>query len=137
MFLCQLFRRLIPAAPPDAQKGESQTADSRSGSDRIRQIDAATAIQWHAEGEAVIVDVREPQEHAAGHIPGAILNPLSRFDPSRVPTEPGKLLVFHCQGGVRCGPAAERMMAAGYTGTVNRLRGGFAAWVNAGGPVEC
>ncbi|MBK1836332.1 rhodanese-like domain-containing protein [Azospirillum sp. YIM B02556] len=136
MFLCQLFRRLIPAAPPDPRKGESRNAEGQNGADRIRQIDAATAIQWQAKGEAVIVDVREPHEHAAGHVPGAILNPLSRFDPSRVPAEPGKHLVFHCQGGTRCGPAAERMMAAGYTGTVNRLRGGFAAWVNAGGTVE-
>ncbi|PWC83459.1 sulfurtransferase [Azospirillum sp. TSH100] len=120
------MRRLFPTAQPETQ----------GGADRILQVDPQTAIQWQAGGEVVIVDVREPHEHAAGHIPGAILNSLSRFDPSRVPTEPGKHLVFHCQGGMRCGPAAERMMAAGYTGTINRLRGGFAAWANAGGPVE-
>lgn len=126
MFLCSLMRRLFPTAQPEKQ----------GGADRILQVDPQTAIQWHAKGEAVIVDVREPHEHAAGHIPGAILNPLSRFDPSRVPVEPGKHLVFHCQGGMRCGPAAERMMAAGHTGTINRLRGGFSAWANGGGPVE-
>ncbi|QCG87309.1 rhodanese-like domain-containing protein [Azospirillum sp. TSH100] len=126
MYLCSLMRRLFPTAQPETQ----------GGADRILQVDPQTAIQWQAGGEVVIVDVREPHEHAAGHIPGAILNSLSRFDPSRVPTEPGKHLVFHCQGGMRCGPAAERMMAAGYTGTINRLRGGFAAWANAGGPVE-
>ncbi|MDR6773975.1 rhodanese-like domain-containing protein [Azospirillum sp. BE72] len=126
MSLCTLFRRLIPAAP---------SAD-RSGAGPIRQIDPATVIEWQANGQAVIVDVREAHEHAAGHIPGAILNPLSSFDPSRVPADPAKHLVFHCQGGMRCGPAAERMVAAGHTGTINRLRGGFAAWVNAGGSVE-
>ncbi len=126
MFLCTLIRRLFPAAP---------SAD-QTGTGAIRQIDPATAIEWQASGKAVIVDVREPHEHAAGHIPGAILNPLSSFDPLRVPPDPAKHLVFHCQGGMRCGPAAERMMAAGHTGTINRLRGGFAAWVNAGGPVE-
>ncbi|WP_049975828.1 rhodanese-like domain-containing protein [Azospirillum sp. B506] len=131
MTLCSLFRRLIPAAPSDGQR-----ADGQSGAGRIDRIDPTTAIGWQAKGEAVIVDVREPHEHAAGHIPGAILNPLSRFDPSRVPTEAGKHLIFHCQGGMRCGPAAERMMAAGHTGTINRLSGGFAAWVKAGGPVE-
>ena len=126
MSLCTLFRRLIPVA---------QSAD-RGGAGPIRQIDPATAIEWQANGEAVIVDVREAHEHAAGHIPGAILNPLSSFDPSRIPADPAKHLVFHCQGGMRCGPAAERMMAAGHTGPINRLRGGFAAWVNAGGAVE-
>ncbi|PWC51517.1 sulfurtransferase [Azospirillum sp. TSA6c] len=120
------MRRLFPTAQPDKQ----------GGADGILQVDPQTAIQWQARGEAVIVDVREPHEHAAGHIPGAILNPLSRFDPSRVPTEPGKHVVFHCQGGRRCGPAAERMMAAGHTGTINRLRGGFSAWTDAGGPME-
>ncbi|PWC39923.1 sulfurtransferase [Azospirillum sp. TSO35-2] len=102
----------------------------------MRIVDAATAIGWLAKGDAIVVDVREAHEHRAGHIPGAILNPLSSFDPSRVPVDPGKHLVFHCQGGMRCGPAAERMMASGFTGTVNRLRGGFAAWVGAGGAVE-
>ncbi|CBS85641.1 rhodanese-like domain-containing protein [Azospirillum lipoferum] len=126
MSLCTLFRRLIPAAP----------STDRGGAAPIRQIDAATAIEWQASGQAVIVDVREAHEHAAGHIPGAILNPLSSFDPSRVPADPAKHLVFHCQGGMRCGPAAERMVAAGHTGPINRLRGGFAAWVNAGGSVE-
>lgn len=126
MFLCSLMRRLFPTAQPDKQ----------GSADRILQVDPQTAIQWQARGEAVIVDVREPHEHAAGHIPGAILNPLSRFDPSRVPAEPGKHLVFHCQGGLRCGPAAERMLVAGHTGTINRLSGGFSAWVNAGGPAE-
>ena len=126
MFLCTLIRRLFPAAP---------SAD-QTGTGAIRQIDPATAIELQASGKAVIVDVREPHEHAAGHIPGAILNPLSSFDPSRVPADPAKHLVFHCQGGMRCGSAAERMMTAGHTGTINRLRGGFAAWGNAGGPVE-
>lgn len=126
MFLCSLMRRLFPTAQPGTQ----------GGADRIQQVDPQTAIQWQAKDEAVIVDVREPHEHAAGHIPGAILNPLSQFDPSRVPADPSKHLVFHCQGGMRCGPAAERMLAAGHTGTINRLRGGFAAWADAGGPVE-
>ncbi|WP_372398221.1 rhodanese-like domain-containing protein [Azospirillum sp. HJ39] len=132
MWLCSLIRRLIPAAPSDRPAGTS--AGSPAG--RIAQADPRTVMQWQGAGETVIVDVREPHEHAAGHIPGAILNPLSRFDPSRVPTDAAKHLVFHCQGGMRCGPAAERMMASGFTGTVNRLRGGFAGWVQAGGPVE-
>lgn len=126
MFLCSLMRRLFPTAQPDKQ----------GSADQILQVDPQTAIQWQARGEAVIVDVREPHEHAAGHIPGAILNPLSQFAPSRVRTEPGKQLIFHCQGGMRCGPAAERMIAAGHTGTIHRLRGGFSAWANAGGPVK-
>lgn len=105
-------------------------------SDRIRTVDAATVMGWLRDGLAVIVDVREPQEHRAGHIPGATLVPLSRFDPARVPDATGKHLVFHCQSGRRCGPASARMAESGYTGSIYRLSGGMAAWMAASGPVE-
>lgn len=126
MSLCSFVRRLIPAAP----------AEREGAGDRIRSVDAQTAIGWWADGKTIIVDVREPQEHKAGHIPGALLIPLSSFDPAAVPADSEKRLVFHCQSGKRCGPAADRMMAAGFTGTVHRLNGGMSAWLKAGGPVE-
>ncbi|HYH37552.1 MAG TPA: rhodanese-like domain-containing protein [Azospirillum sp.] len=107
--------------------------DGESG--RIRIVDAATALAWLKEGTATIVDVREPGEHRAGHIPGAVLNPLSSFDPRRVPVEPGKHLVFHCQSGRRCGPAARKMLDSGFDGEINRLGGGMIAWMAASGPV--
>lgn len=103
---------------------------------QIKTVDPATVMGWLKEGTATIVDVREPHEHRAAHIPGATLVPLSQFDPSRVPVEPGKHLVFHCQSGRRCGPASARMAESGYTGEINRLNGGMSAWLAASGPVE-
>lgn len=103
---------------------------------QIRIVDAATVMGWLKAGTATIIDVREPGEHHAAHIPGAVLNPLSAFDPRRVPVEPGKHLVFHCQSGRRCGPAAARMVGSGFTGEINRLGGGMVAWMAAAGPVE-
>lgn len=105
-------------------------------SDQIKTVDPATVKDWLKEGSAVIVDVREPHEHRAAHIPGAVLVPLSQFDPRRVPVEPGKHLVFHCQSGRRCGPAAAKMVQSGFTGEINRLNGGMNAWLTASGPVE-
>nr|WP_247897178.1 rhodanese-like domain-containing protein [Azospirillum argentinense] len=105
-------------------------------SDQIKTVDAATVMGWLKDGSAVIVDVREPQEHRAGHIPGATLVPLSQFDPARVLDATGKHLVFHCQSGRRCGPASAKMVTGGYTGDIYRLSGGMAAWMAAGGPVE-
>lgn len=102
----------------------------------VRFVDPATALEWHRNGAAVIVDVREPHEHRAGHIPGALSNPLSSFDPAAVPADGGKPVVLHCQGGMRCGPASEKLKAAGHAGPIHRLRGGFGAWVAVGGPVE-
>lgn len=102
----------------------------------VKMASAATVAKWVNDGSAVVIDVREPNEHRAGHIPGATLNPLSSFDPSKVAAQPGKHLVFHCQMGRRCGPASEKMSAAGYSGEIYRLEGGFNAWVGAGGKVS-
>lgn len=102
----------------------------------VRMVDPATAMDWLEKGEAVIVDVREPHERRQVRIPGTVAMPLSVFDPDRVPVEPGKHLLFHCQAGVRCGVAAERMVEAGKTGEFGRLAGGIIAWAQSGGPLE-
>lgn len=84
--------------------------------------------EWRKANQAVIVDVREENEWDEAHIPGAILMPLSTFDPARIPDPHGKNLVFHCRSGRRCGMAAEKAVAAGYTGIIKRMEGGFLAW---------
>ena len=48
-------------------------------------------------GDVAVVDVREPHEFAAGHIPEAVNLPLSRFDPEELPS--GKPLDPHLPGG--------------------------------------
>ncbi len=87
---------------------------------------------WRDADEAVIVDVREVNEWEEAHIPGAILMPLSTFDPAQIPDPAGKHLVFHCRSGRRCGMAAEKAAAAGYTGVIKRMEGGFLSWSAAG-----
>jgi rhodanese-related sulfurtransferase len=105
-------------------------------SSNIRIVDPATVAGWMKEGRALLVDVREAPEYAAGHLPGARLVALSAFDPARVPVDSTKHLVFYCQSGRRCGPASERMAASGFAGEINRLAGGFGAWQQAGEVVE-
>ena len=67
-------------------------------------------------------------EYLEAHIPGAILIPLSTFNAAAVPDPGEKHLVFHCRSGRRCGMASEKMVEAGYTGTIKRMEGGFLAW---------
>lgn len=86
-----------------------------------------------ARGEIVLIDVRTPQEFAFERIAGALLAPLSGFDPAALPTQDGKRLVFHCGSGVRSRKVAEACLAAGMT-PVAHLDGGFAAWKAAGMP---
>lgn len=87
---------------------------------------------WREADSAVIVDVREQNEWDEAHIPGAILMPLSTFDPTQIPDPGAKHLVFHCRSGRRCGLAAEIALASGYAGVIKRMEGGFLAWSASG-----
>lgn len=104
---------------------------------QINMVETATVLDWMRNDGVVIVDVREPHEYQAVHIPGATLLPLSEFDPARLPAVPaGKKLLLHCRSANRCGMAAAQLVDAGYQGEINRLVGGLNAWVAAGAPVE-
>jgi rhodanese-related sulfurtransferase len=106
-------------------------------SEQVTMVDVETARRWIEAGEAVVVDVREPNEYAAGHIKGAILRPLSSWDPDALPpVPPGKHLLLHCRSANRCGVAAQNLIDNGYQQPICRLAGGMLAWVAAGAPVE-
>jgi rhodanese-related sulfurtransferase len=81
-------------------------------------------------GQITLVDVREPAEFAAERIAGAILHPLSGFDPRALPPGP---LVFQCGIGKRSWSALQRHEAAGLP-RARHLAGGLAAWKQAGLP---
>jgi rhodanese-related sulfurtransferase len=81
----------------------------------------------------LLIDVRERDEHTAVRIPGAVLRPLSSFDPGHLPTDSGKALVISCAAGGRSMKAAEKCAEAGMR--VMNLTGGLAAWRQAGLPV--
>ncbi len=85
-------------------------------------------------GDAVtVVDVREPHEFAAGHIPNALNMPMSRFDPQELPR--GKPVVLVCQSGNRSRNALNKARAIGRA-DVKHYAGGTAGWRSSGGPVE-
>ena len=86
------------------------------------------------EGSLVLVDVREPHEFAAGHVPGSVSHPLSSFDPHLLPREQGKRVVFSCAAGVRSLRAIEIAQAEGLD-LREHYRGGFKDWASAGEPV--
>ncbi|AWM89053.1 sulfurtransferase [Microvirga sp. 17 mud 1-3] len=86
-----------------------------------------------SDGSILLVDVREPQEFTAGHIPGAVSHPLSTFDPDALPAD--RRIVFSCAAGVRSLRAIEFAQAAGRD-LREHYKGGFKDWINAGEPIE-
>jgi rhodanese-related sulfurtransferase len=95
-----------------------------------------TPMQLHdglKDGRIVLIDVREPSEHAAERIAGAMLFPLSSFDPRRLPEPGDRMMVFQCASGARSATAVMKCRAAGSRFDTH-LAGGIAAWKRAGLP---
>lgn len=82
-----------------------------------------------------VIDVRSPDEWAAGHLRGAIHIPLAALPERLGEIDAGKPVVVHCQGGGRSAIAASYMKSRGLR-TVANLRGGFEAWLADDLPVE-
>lgn len=105
------------------------------GGSRHKEVTAQELDAMLRDGSALVVDVREVDEFAAGHIPGAINMPLSTFQPSKLPHPQGKTLVLNCLGGKRSGMALDKCGVA-QAAVDTHLAGGFNAWNAARLPVE-
>lgn len=100
-----------------------------------REIGPAELKALLDQGEALVIDVREPGEFAAEHIAGAVNLPLSSFDPARLPAADGKTVILQCAGGKRSGMALDRCAEA-QAAIDTHLAGGLGAWKSASLPVE-
>jgi rhodanese-related sulfurtransferase len=98
------------------------------------RIDVKEADEMMKDGAAVI-DVREPHEYTAGHVPGAKLIPVNTVYARREELPKKKDLIFVCAVGQRSALAAEMAAAAGFTRLYN-LEGGTDAWIKSGMPAE-
>ena len=104
---------------------------------RIEEIDVAGAAREHREGGAILVDVREESEWAAGHAQGAIhlgKGVIERDIETRVPDKSARLLLY-CGGGYRPALAAGNLRRMGYE-RVASVAGGWRAWTAAGLPTS-
>ncbi|WP_051952557.1 rhodanese-like domain-containing protein [Methylocapsa aurea] len=103
---------------------------------KVENVTLDELKQGLADGSILLVDVREPNEYAAGRIPGATLNALQRFDPKALPNEPGKRVVLSCRSGKRSLDALALAHRAGRDDVRAHFPGGFQAWAQAGEKVE-
>jgi rhodanese-related sulfurtransferase len=109
-------------------------AQAKSTICEIALQDADAAIQK----ADVLIDVREADEFAAGHLPGAVLVPrgLLEFKLSGSPALSSRDLkvVLYCKTSGRAALAALAMQNMGYL-NVTSIAGGYDAWAAAGKPV--
>ena len=85
-------------------------------------------------GQAVLVDIRAPDDFAAGHTPGAISRPLDSLSGHLPHTSHGHSVIFTCRTGMRTGSNCDRL-AGHVDGPAFVLAGGLDAWRAAGLPV--
>jgi rhodanese-related sulfurtransferase len=102
---------------------------------RTKEAGVAAAVQLINRQDAVVIDVREPNEFKAGHIPNARNIPMgqleSRKDLEKLKSKP---ILLVCQSGSRSAQASANLQKQGYN--VVTLAGGMAAWQQASMPVE-
>jgi len=90
-----------------------------------RLLDGEQALQLAREG-ATVIDVREPSEHAAGHLPDATLIPLGEVVHASLNDTRDVPVVVYCGHGERASTAASILERRGYEGVAN-VRGGYDA----------
>ena len=93
------------------------------------------AVRLINQEKALLIDVREPGEFAAGHAAGARNVPLSTLDGAKgLPTNKAQPLVLVCASGARSSRAVAQLRKAGYA-SVHSLAGGTEAWRTASLPI--
>ena len=101
----------------------------------VQDLTVEEVARGLTEGTMLLVDVRELNETAVERYPGAVIVPLSNFDPGQIPDPQGKRVVFACRSGRRSVNASQAAQAQGLPYDCH-LAGGILAWKAAGLPTE-
>jgi rhodanese-related sulfurtransferase len=102
---------------------------------QVHDLTPEQVAEGMAAGRILLVDVRELNEVAVDAYPGAVVVPLSSFDPRQLPDPGGKQLVFACRSGKRSVTASLAAQSAGLAYD-HHLAGGMLAWKAAGLPTD-
>ncbi len=108
--------------------------EARGRIQEIRPDEVDEMIENH--DDLLIVDVREPEEYRAGHIPGALLVPRGTLEGAADPGTKhrveqlcgarGRAIVVYCESGARSALAADTLCQMGFT--AYNLAGGIVLW---------
>ena len=101
---------------------------------QLTPLDPKDAADLLTRGQAILLDIREPDEFARRHVKGARLRPLATLeaDPLQIPK--GQIPIFTCRSGMRTAANCDRLAAA-VGGRGHILAGGVDGWAAAGLPL--
>ena len=104
--------------------------------DQLEPVRPKELLERARKGLVVVLDVRPPEEYAAGHLPGAINIPVEQLDGRLAKLPRGKEFVAYCRGPycLMSFEAVEKLRKRGLK--ARRLENGFPEWRAAGLPVE-
>ena len=95
---------------------------------------SANELTSFVENGSLVVDVREPDEYESGHIPGAILVPLSTVLSNTSEFESDETVYVVCRSGGRSMQACEILHEVGISNVVN-VAGGTMGWISLGNEI--
>jgi len=98
---------------------------------RVKNLQPDEVAQGLKDGRMLLVDVREPNEVEVESFPGAVVVPLSSFDPAAIPDPQGRQVVFACRSGNRSVTASLAAQAAGFAYDAH-MAGGIKLWKELG-----
>ncbi len=131
------FEQLIASVRAlDMDDVRAQVARQAEGG--IETLSARDFMQRVIQTGAVLLDVRTPEEYAAGHVAGAQLIDVQQpdFGMNIATLDPSLAYALYCRAGVRATVAAEQMQIAGFPQLIVLTPGGFADLAELGVPTE-
>jgi phage shock protein E len=101
------------------------------------QLSQEQALAQIKAGKIVVIDVRTPEEYAAGHVPSAINIPHTTIEQhlANFPASKDQAILLYCRSGHRSGIAEQALTAAGFT-NLYHLEGDMIEWTKNQQPQE-
>ena len=135
LFVLLLGASLALAACGGSGETTAPAADEIDINALAPSIDVQTAYAARSNPTVFMLDVREPDEYDAGHIPGITLIPMGEI-PDRLGEIPTDVpVIVTCRTGNRSGQVVDFLREQGFT-NVHNMTGGIVAWQKAGYEVE-
>ena len=131
----ELLRSLQDVAHENLAEVRELVSDFYEDPDGLEAVDVETLGRRVQEGEVVVLDVRPPDEYAAGHIPGAVSLPISELEEQLRDLPRDREIVAYCRGPycLFSREAVERLRSHGLR--ARRMEEGVADWEERGFPV--